>query len=166
MIEARTTTADDTRALAAGLAPLLEAGDVVLLAGELGAGKTAFVQGLGRALGVEEPITSPTFTIAQEHPGRLMLHHLDVYRLDHLQEALDLGLAEILDEGGVVVVEWGDALLPVLPLDFLEARLVFGEGDDDRRLTLRWVGHRWVARSRALGEALAPWRREGGADAC
>jgi len=157
MIEARTATVDETRALAATVAGFVRPGDVLLLAGELGAGKTAFVQGLGRALGVTERITSPTFTIAHEHVGRLRLHHVDVYRLEHLQETLDIGLSEILDEGSVVVIEWGDVVVPVLPREFLEIRLAFGEGDNDRHLDIRPVGQRWTARARALAEALGPW---------
>ncbi len=157
MIEARTSSVDETRALAAALAPLVRPGDIVLLAGELGAGKTAFVQGLGAALGVTERITSPTFTIASEYEGRVRLHHLDVYRLDHLEETLDIGLPEIVDEGSVVVIEWGDVVVPVLPRNFLEIRLTFGAGDDDRHLALRTVGARWMVRTRALAEALARW---------
>jgi tRNA threonylcarbamoyladenosine biosynthesis protein TsaE len=156
VITARTTTVDDTRALAGAVADLVQAGDIVLLAGELGAGKTAFVQGFGRALGVTDRITSPTFTIAQEYSGRLRLHHLDVYRLDHLSETLDIGLPEIVDEGAVVVIEWGDVVVPALPADFCEIRLAFGEGDDDRIIELRPVGRRWSARARALAEGLTP----------
>ncbi len=162
MIEARSSSVDDTRAVAAALAPLVRPGDVVLLAGELGAGKTAFVQGLGAALGVTERITSPTFTIAQEYVGHLHLHHLDVYRLDHLEETLDIGLPEIIDEGAVVVIEWGDVVVPVLPRNFLEVRLTFGAGDDDRHLALSPIGTRWMARSRALADALAPWATSAG----
>ncbi len=156
-IIARTASVDGTRELAAAVASLARPGDVVVLAGDLGAGKTAFVQGFGRALGVEERITSPTFTLVHVYEGRLPIHHLDVYRLDQLNEALDLGLAEMLDEGGVVLIEWGDAILPVLPHDLLEVRLTFGEGDDDRGVHLRPVGPGWSARSRALAGALEPW---------
>ncbi len=73
-----------------------------------------------------------------------------MYRLDQLAEVLDLGLPEMLDEGGVVVIEWGDAILPALPPDFLEVRLTFGDGDDERQLELRPVGSRWSARRHAL----------------
>lgn len=157
MINARTADPEATRALGAALAGLVRPGDLLLLAGELGAGKTAFTQGLGRGLGVTDRITSPTFTIAAEYAGRLTLHHLDVYRLDQLAEAVDLGLAEILDDEAVVVIEWGDAIAPVLPPDFLEIRLTFGDGDDDRLLAIRPVGRRWAARSDAVAGALSPW---------
>jgi tRNA threonylcarbamoyladenosine biosynthesis protein TsaE len=156
-VVARTASVDGTRDLGAAVASLARPGDVVVLAGDLGAGKTAFVQGFGRALGVEERITSPTFTLVHVYEGQLPIHHLDVYRLDQLNEALDLGLAEMLDEGGVVLIEWGDAILPVLPHDLLEVRLTFGEGDDDRGIQLRPVGPGWSARSRALAGALVPW---------
>ena len=160
---ARTASVDETRALAASLAPSVRPGDLLLLAGDLGAGKTAFVQGLGRAMGVTEPITSPTFTLAQRYDSDPVLHHLDVYRLGQLNEVLDLGLAELLDEGGVVAIEWGDAVVPVLPNDYLEVRLTLAEVDrpDRREVALRAVGPRWGARRRVLAEAIAPWSGDG-----
>lgn len=154
----RTTSVEETRELGEALAPLARPGDVVVLAGDLGAGKTAFVQGFGRGLGVTERITSPTFTLVHVYDGRLPVHHLDVYRLDQISEALDLGLSEMLDEPGVVLIEWGDAITPVLPHDYLEAQLTFGEGDDDRSLTLRAVGSGWASRQRDIAAAVARWR--------
>jgi tRNA threonylcarbamoyladenosine biosynthesis protein TsaE len=154
---ARTSSVDATQALASALASLAQPGDLVVLAGDLGAGKTAFVQGFGRGLGVAEPITSPTFTLVQEYEGRLPVHHLDVYRLDQLSEVVDLGLAELLDDGGVVLIEWGDAIMPMLPTDLLEVRLTFGDGDDDRTVILRSAGRSWARRMASLVEAVAPW---------
>lgn len=156
-VVATTASVEETRELAAALAALARPGDVVVLAGDLGAGKTAFVQGFGRGLGVEERITSPTFTLVHVYEGRLPVHHLDVYRLEQLSEALDLGLAEMLDEGGVVLVEWGDAITPLLPHDHLEVHLTFGAGDDDRALALEPIGPEWANRSAAVRAALAPW---------
>jgi tRNA threonylcarbamoyladenosine biosynthesis protein TsaE len=157
-VTVRTDAHDATQAVGEALAGLVVGGDLVLLSGEMGAGKTAFVQGLGRGLGVAERITSPTFTIAHQYAGgRVTMHHLDVYRLEHLNEALDVGLAEMLDEGSLVVIEWGDAIAPVLPRDYLEVRMVFGPRDDDRELVFRPVGGRWVARSRSLHELMARW---------
>jgi len=152
-----TTSVDQTRDLAHALSSLARPGDVIVLAGDLGAGKTAFVQGFGRGLGVSDRITSPTFTLVHVYEGRLPVHHLDVYRLGQLSEALDLGLPEMLDEGGVVLIEWGDAILPVLPHDYLEVRLTFGGGDDDRHLALRPVGPAWTPRADALAGVLSPW---------
>jgi tRNA threonylcarbamoyladenosine biosynthesis protein TsaE len=154
---ARTGSVDQTRALAGAVAGLARPGDLLLLAGDLGAGKTAFAQGFGAGLGVTEPITSPTFTLAQQYDGRLRMHHLDVYRLEQMAEVLDLGLAELLDDGGVVLIEWGDAILPALPTDYLEVRLTFGTDDDERRLALRRVGPSWGARDRVLADAVAPY---------
>ncbi|MGH9233716.1 MAG: tRNA (adenosine(37)-N6)-threonylcarbamoyltransferase complex ATPase subunit type 1 TsaE [Acidimicrobiales bacterium] len=161
---ARTASAIETQQLAAALAALAQPGDLVVLAGDLGAGKTTFTQGFGRALGVTEPITSPTFTLAQQYEGRLRVHHLDVYRLDQLAEVAELGLSELLDDGGVVLIEWGDAILGVLPSDYLEVRLTYGDrgqpgegGDDDRQIVVRGVGGRWAGRQVSLLHAVAPW---------
>lgn len=156
-VVARTSSVEQTREVAEAVSSLARPGDVVVLAGDLGAGKTAFVQGFGRGLGVADRITSPTFTLVHVYEGRLPVHHLDVYRLEQLSEALDLGLPEMLDEGGVVLIEWGDAILPVLPHDLLEVRLTFGAGDDDRHLAFRPVGAAWAPRSDALAGVLSAW---------
>jgi tRNA threonylcarbamoyladenosine biosynthesis protein TsaE len=152
-----TKSVDDTKAVAATLAELARPGDLILLAGDLGAGKTAFAQGFGAALGVVESITSPTFTLVSQYQGRLPMNHLDVYRLEQLAEVDDLGLAEMLDEGGVTLIEWGDAIVPALPADFLEVRFGFGESDDDRELELTPIGPRWSPRVRAMATVLQGW---------
>jgi tRNA threonylcarbamoyladenosine biosynthesis protein TsaE len=157
MITTATHGADETRDLAAALANVVVAGDLVVLAGELGAGKTAFVQGLARALDVTGPVTSPTFTLANRYQGRIEVNHLDVYRLEQLDEIKDLGLYELIDGEGVTLVEWGDAIAPVLGGDYLEVRLTFGSEDDDRHIELAPVGARWAARNRALADAVRQW---------
>ena len=157
MLRARTDGVEATRELARAMADLVEPGDVLLLTGELGAGKTAFAQGFGAGLGITEQITSPTFTLARQYEGRLPLHHIDVYRLDRLSEMQDVGIPELLDSGGVLLIEWGDAIEPALPADYLEVRLTYGADDDDRELQFRCVGGRWTARQRVLAEAVTRW---------
>ena len=157
MITVVTKSVDDTRALGAELAALTLPGDVLVLAGDLGTGKTAFTQGLARGLEVEEPVTSPAFVLVRSYAGRRPLTHIDVYRLDHIQELVDLGIAELVDEGGVTVIEWGDVVLPALPADFLEVRLQHGEGDDDRQIGFTAVGPSWSRRASALARAVDRW---------
>jgi tRNA threonylcarbamoyladenosine biosynthesis protein TsaE len=150
----RTDSPDQTRAVAAALGDLLVAGDLVLLVGDLGAGKTAFVQGLARGLGIEEPVTSPTFTIVQEYGGRLPLTHVDVYRLDRVQDLYDLGLEERGDRG-VTVVEWGDLVEQAVPAEHLVVRIELGAADTERVLELSCHGPRWRGRQDALERALS-----------
>lgn len=141
-----TTSVEGTRALGRGLAAGLRAGDVIVLTGDLGAGKTAFAQGIAAGLGVTERVTSPTFTIVQEYEGRIPVQHLDLYRLGSVQEVLDLGLDETIDER-VTLVEWGDVALEALPEEHLELviALVPDAGDDVRSITATGRGPRWVA---------------------
>lgn len=157
MISVLTKSAEDTRELGAALSTVARAGDVVLLSGDLGAGKTTLVQGFARGLGVTEPVVSPTFILVRTYHGRLTLVHADAYRMDNLREVTDLDLPELLDDGGVALVEWGDVIAPVLPADYLEIRLEFGEGDDDRHISARVVGPTWAPRAGALRGALARW---------
>jgi len=157
-----TSDAAATKAVAIAISQVAAAGDLVILAGELGAGKTTFAQGFAVGLGITDHVTSPTFTLVREYEGPgLGLRHLDVYRLEQLSEATDLGLAEMLDEEAVMLVEWGDAIVAALPTDHLDVRITFGAGDDDRRLELVPVGTRWSARMRALGDLLAKWADDG-----
>jgi len=104
-----THSGTETEALGEELAGRLGAGDLVLLAGELGSGKTTFVRGLARGLGAQATVQSPTFTLVRVYPGRVQLAHVDLYRLEQSAELRDLGLDELLEEG-VVAVEWGDRL--------------------------------------------------------
>lgn len=156
-ITLRTASPAETQQLAAALAELARACDLVLVLGDLGAGKTAFVQGFGAGLGVEDKVTSPTFALVQSYPGRLTMNHLDVYRLGHISEAFDLGLEELLDDDAVTLIEWGDTIIQALPNDYLEVRITPGEGDDDRILDLSVVGRAWRARMKAISVALEPW---------
>jgi tRNA threonylcarbamoyladenosine biosynthesis protein TsaE len=138
--------AEDMQALGARLAELLQAGDLVVLTGGLGAGKTTLVQGIGAGLGVTGPVVSPTFVIARVHRGgRLPLVHVDAYRLGSVAEVDDLDLDAVLDES-VTVVEWGEGLVEDLTGDRLEVCLGRSSDPDDetRRVTLAGVGDRWA----------------------
>lgn len=157
MIDAHTKSADDTRELGVALSSIVRPGDVVLLAGDLGAGKTTLTQGIARGLEVAEQVTSPTFILMRAYEGRLPLVHVDAYRLEHLQEVIDLGLPEMLDDGAVALIEWGDVVAPVLPPEFLEVRLEYVDADDERHVHLRVAGNRWAARKSALRAALDRW---------
>lgn len=122
-------------------------------------------------MGIDQQITSPTFALSQSYTGRLDLYHLDVYRLEQVAETMDLGLSELLDEGAVTVIEWGDAIAPALPHDFLEVHLTQVDGEPDhRRVELVPIGPRWAARTRALATAIARWAEPvhdaGGPGAC
>src|SRR5713226_4230931 len=116
-VEWGTRTDEETRGIGEALGRRLAPGDVVCLAGPLGAGKTTLAQGIGRGLGVEEVVNSPTFTLVQEYGGRLPVYHLDVYRLSSPEEAADLALDEMLSAGGVVLIEWSERIAPLLPAD-------------------------------------------------
>lgn len=144
ILRVQTKAADETQQLAQRLAALLRDGDLIVLAGDLGAGKTCFTQGLGRGLGIDDRITSPTFTIHSQYSGRLTLNHLDVYRIDQLEDTLDLDLPEML-ESGVTVIEWGEQIDPVLP-DHLVVRIEFGDADDDRTLSFESPDPLWLER--------------------
>src|ERR1700737_1219880 len=104
-LELATDSAEETRAGGRAVAPLLGSGDVVSLTGDLGAGKTTFVQGAAAGLEVHEPVLSPTFTLLREYQGTFRVYHLDVYRLDRVQDVLDLGIEEVLARGGVFFVD-------------------------------------------------------------
>ncbi|MGH2767610.1 MAG: tRNA (adenosine(37)-N6)-threonylcarbamoyltransferase complex ATPase subunit type 1 TsaE [Actinomycetota bacterium] len=142
-----TRSAEETRRLAVALSPMLLPGDVIALAGDLGAGKTTFVQGLGAGLGIADRVTSPTFVLMREYlGGRYPLMHIDVYRLDRFQEVIDLGYDEFLDPSHIVIMEWGDVIEPLLPKEHLLVALEYGDADSVRWITLVPRGSNWESR--------------------
>ena len=145
-----------TRAIGAALAAHLQPGDVVLLSGELGAGKTVLVQGIAAGLGVVEPATSPTFALVHEHHGPdLRLLHADAWRLSSPAEAVDLALAEEVGDGHTaLVVEWGERAAAALPGDHLRIVIEPGAEEDERTLRLFLAGPSWEARRDRLLAAL------------
>lgn len=137
-------TGDDMRAFGRELAERLRAGDLVLLTGPLGAGKTTLAQGIGAGLGVTGPVVSPTFVIARVHRGgRLPLVHVDAYRLGSVAEVDDLDLDASLEES-VTLVEWGSGLVEDLAEDRLEVRISRAAEGEDRVVELEGFGSRWA----------------------
>jgi tRNA threonylcarbamoyladenosine biosynthesis protein TsaE len=135
----RCPTGPDTQGAGESFARTLRSGDIVLLSGSLGAGKTTFVQGVAKGLGVTERVTSPTFVMVREHSchndlGIETLQHCDVYRVESLDEVLDLALGELVEESGVALVEWGELAESIFGRDVL--RVAFAIGPDDARTLL------------------------------
>jgi tRNA threonylcarbamoyladenosine biosynthesis protein TsaE len=173
MLELRAASLADTNAIAASLAELARPGDLIVLSGEMGAGKTAFAKGFGAALGVTEPITSPTFTLVHTYDipsghgqGAKALHHADLYRLDRTTEIADLALEELAEYHGIVLVEWGDvadALFGDHLVVYLESDPFTDAADDvddadalldtGRLIEISATGASWAARWSRLVEA-------------
>lgn len=147
-LEIRCTSPAETMAVGRRLASLLRPGDVVLVEGELGSGKTTFISGVAEGLGVDEKITSPTFILARTYSGLVPLTHADVYRMDTLGEVADLDLIEEAAEG-VLMIEWGTAVEQSMPASRLVVQLEVAEGDAARLLRFNPLGD-WNARP--LGE--------------
>ena len=160
----RTATADDTRGVGTAIAPLLRIGDVLVLTGELGAGKTTLVRGIASGLGAAEHVASPTFTLVREYvTGRVPVAHVDVFRLDRVQDVVDLALDEL--EGGacVLIVEWGDAVEELLSDDRLRVELTTEDpaGETDaRRITITSAEASWLERADELAAVTGPWSAE------
>lgn len=175
MLVVRVDSLAGTHAVAAAVAGLARTGDIIVLAGEMGAGKTAFAQGFGRALGITGPITSPTFTLVHSYPygHRCTLHHADLYRLDSSADVEDLALDELAEFGGIVLVEWGDVAAATLG-EHLEIRIEHDDAvdaadpvdadadefgaDGARLIEFTATGQRWAGRWERLANALAPYR--------
>ena len=135
-----TNTPEETEALGARLARALEPGAVVAFTGDLGAGKTAFVRGLARGLGVQDRVTSPTFTVVNEYEGgRLPLFHFDLYRLGSADELFDIGWEDYLARGGVCAVEWSERMEELLEPGTIRVDLRRGEDEDRRVITVEGV---------------------------
>ena len=146
----RLATVEDTRAFGRALADVLKAGDLVLLSGPLGAGKTALAQGIGAGLGVPAEVTSPTFVIARVlRGGRLPFVHVDAYRLGTAVEVDDLDLDASVEDS-VTVVEWGGGKVEQLADAYLEVRIERAADDDTRELTVVPHGGDWAARTAGL----------------
>jgi tRNA threonylcarbamoyladenosine biosynthesis protein TsaE len=149
VITVRTRSGAATVELGRAVAGLVRPGDVLLLIGGLGAGKTTFVQGLAGGLGYEGSVTSPTFTIRHTYAGRLDLVHVDLWRLERRDEFLDLGLEEDLEQGAVVAAEWGEGAETVFGPEALAVHLWLGAHEDEREIAFEARGP-WAERAGAL----------------
>jgi tRNA threonylcarbamoyladenosine biosynthesis protein TsaE len=158
-----------TKDVAARLSTCCRSGDTILLVGDLGAGKTAFAQGFAAALGVEGPVTSPTFTLVRQYrcgaasPIELLIH-ADVYRTESLGEVVDLALSELVEERAVALVEWGDMAAPALGQDVLEVILTQPQvpsatSAEERTIAISGRGA-WTGRADEVAEALRSTRLE------
>ena len=160
MIELRASDLGDTEAIASAIAGVVRPRDLIVLVGEMGAGKTAFATGFAKALGVhgDDHVSSPTFTLMHSYTsGRIPLHHVDLYRLTSRAEVADLGIRELLDMGAVGLIEWGDVASEVLG-DGLSVTLVADDDDEDVRvISVAVDGHAWDTRWELLKNALRSW---------
>ena len=129
----KTTTPEETIRVGQEIGKMLTPNTVVALRGDLGAGKTTLVKGIARGLNIEEEITSPTFVIISEYPGRLPLYHMDLYRISGSDEFLDLGAEELFTGGGVTVIEWSERIRSLLPGDCIYITIAF-DSDPARRV--------------------------------
>ena len=137
----RSHSARETARIGSALGQYAEPGDVFLLSGELGAGKTCLTQGIAKGLGVDGYVRSPTFVLVSVHQGRLPLYHIDIYRLDEVAEVVDLGLEEYLAGDGVSVIEWASKALEVFPQPYMLVTLTY-EGENERLIQLEAKGER------------------------
>ena len=137
-----TNSYEETERVAAELAKSLKGGEVIAMYGDLGAGKTAFVRGLARALGIEGHITSPTFTIMNAYNGRLPLYHFDVYRIADPDEMYEIGYDEYIGSDGVCVIEWAELIEDILPDEYIKTNIKKDseKGDDYREITIENAG--------------------------
>jgi tRNA threonylcarbamoyladenosine biosynthesis protein TsaE len=139
-----TKSPEETARIGMMLGPLLKAGDIVCLQGELGAGKTCFAKGVASGMGIEDPVTSPTFTLVNEYHGDLTLYHLDVYRLTGAGEMDDLGYEDFFYGDGVALVEWAERVKEVLPAERLEILINrVDEGAEYREIRMVPLGERY-----------------------
>lgn len=142
---------DETISLGEKIGRLLKSGDIILLYGELGSGKTVFTKGIAKGLEINEPITSPTFTLVNEHRGRIHLYHFDLYRLDDYTALYDIGYEEYFYDEGVCAVEWPERLGPLLPKERLEVIIQKGEKEDERVILFKDFGRRYEELLKEMG---------------
>lgn len=142
MVEILTRSEKETEKLGEKLGKLLKPGTIILIKGDLGVGKTVLTRGIARGLGIDEPITSPTFTLLHQYKGRLPLYHFDIYRIGDPEEMYDIGYEEFFYGDGVTVVEWPEKMEWLLPEEYLEIKIERTplDGQDGRRISIAGKG--------------------------
>lgn len=142
MIRIETYSAEQTIEAGRYLGNILKKGDIICLEGALGTGKTAFTSGIAKALGIDGYIKSPTFTIVNEYQGKLPLYHFDVYRISDSSEMFEVGFEEYLYGGGVVVIEWADMIMDIIPKEYMRVKIEkdLERGQDARVITFEFFG--------------------------
>lgn len=150
----RTRCNEETFQVGRLIGAVLNSGDIIFLQGDLGTGKTVLAQGIGRGMGIDQPINSPTFTLVNEYYGQINLYHLDLYRLSDPAQLEQIGWEEHVLGTGAAVIEWPEMLIPLLPPNYLKITLQkeLAAGEDCRRLTLEGHG----PMGRRLSEHLRP----------
>jgi tRNA threonylcarbamoyladenosine biosynthesis protein TsaE len=142
----RTASPEETMALARDLVSVMHPGDIVVLSGGIGSGKTTFAKGVGEALGVAEPVVSPSFTLHSVYEGRLTLNHFDFYRLESAEEVFELGIDEAADQNALTLIEWGDRFPGAVRPPYLLLRFELGTDLDERWISAEPVGDEWRRR--------------------
>lgn len=127
---------EQTYELGKKIASLVKAGDILCLKGELGAGKTALSKGIGAGLGIEDYITSPSYTIINEYNGRLPLYHFDVYRINDMDEMYELGYEDYFNGRGICVIEWADSIKPLIPKEAIWIELQYNNNENEREIII------------------------------
>ena len=145
MKQIKTCSPDETMLVGRALGSILSSGDVVCITGDLGTGKTAFTNGMARALGIEEYITSPTFTIVNEYKTEVPLYHFDVYRISDPEEMYDIGFEEYLYGDGIVVIEWAELIKDILPEELIWVKISknLNSGTDAREINIDFIGEKY-----------------------
>jgi len=143
MLKYNTHSVEETLIIGEKLGRLLRRGNIVCLSGDLGAGKTAFTQGMAKGLEVSDYVTSPTYTIINEYEGRLSLYHFDVYRLNDVSEMYELGYEEYFFGDGVVVLEWADVVRDIIPKERLWITILNNKGGNSREIIMEPTGEEY-----------------------
>ena len=154
-LQLTTHSPEETQSLGRALGHVSQPGDLYLLSGPLGAGKTCLVQGLAFGLGVEEYARSPSFVLVNRYRGRLDIHHIDLYRLQEVEEVIDLGLEEYFEGDGVCAVEWPERGASIFPQEHLSIDIEYGAAENDRNIRIEAHGSRYLDLLRNLNDRLS-----------